>query len=66
MNSADFNKSMETIVEALKEQGYDPYAQLFGFLQNGDPVYITRSMGARDLIQQLDKEEIRQFIRRIK
>jgi uncharacterized protein (UPF0297 family) len=57
---------METIVDALKEQGYDPYAQLYGFLRNGDPVYITRSMGARDLIQQLDKEEIRQFIRRIK
>ena len=66
LNSVEFNKSMEIIVDALKERGYDPYAQLYGFLQNGDPMYITRYMRARDLIQLLDKEQIRRFISGIK
>ena len=66
MNCEEFNASMEIIVSALKEKGYDPYAQLYGFLQNGDPMYITRYMRARDLIQLLDKEQIRRFISGIK
>ena len=66
MNSAEFNESMETIVVALKDRGYDPYAQLRGFLQYDDPSYITRHKNARELIQRLDKEQIRQFLSSIK
>lgn len=66
MDSAEFNKSMEIIVEALKERGYDPYAQLYGYLQENNPMYITQYRNARELIQTLDKCMIKQYIKKMK
>lgn len=65
MNSAEFNKSMEIIVEALKERGYDPYAQLYRYLKENNPMYITQHRSARELIQQLDMEQIQPYISRL-
>jgi uncharacterized protein (UPF0297 family) len=62
LNSAEFNKSMEIIVEALKERGYDPYAQLYGYLKENNPMYITQHKNARELIMQLDVKQIQRFI----
>lgn len=66
MNSAEFNKSMEIIVTALKERGYDPYAQLYGYLRENNPMYITQNRNARVLIQGLDKNLIKQYITKMK
>lgn len=63
MNSAEFNKSMEIIVEALEERGYDPYAQLYGYLKENNPMYITQHRDARELIQTLDKYMIIEHIK---
>lgn len=66
MNSAEFNKSMEIIVEALEERGYDPYAQLYGYLKEDNPMYITQHGDARELIQTLDKNTMIQYIKMMK
>ena len=66
MNSAEFNKSMEIIVEALKERGYDPYAQIYGYLQEDNPMYLTQHRNARVLIQTLEKNLIKQWIAKMK
>ena len=66
MNSAEFNKSMEIIVGALKERGYDPYAQLYGYLKENNLMYITQHRNARELIQTLDKNLIKQYITKMK
>lgn len=63
MNSVEFNKSMEIIVEALKERGYDPYAQLYGYLKEDNPMYITQHRNARELIQSFDKKLIERYIK---
>ena len=60
--SDEFNTSMEIIMSALHEKGYDPYAQIYGYLQEGNPMYITQHRDARDLIQNLDKKRLRQYI----
>ena len=62
MNSAEFNKTMEIIIEALTERGYDPYAQLYGYLKENNPMYITQHKNARELIMQLDVKQIQRFI----
>lgn len=62
MNSIEFNKSMEIIVEALKERGYDPYAQIYGYLKENNLMYITQHKNARELIKQLDEKQIQLFI----
>ena len=65
LNTAEFNKSMDIIVEALKERGYDPYAQIYGYLQENNPMYITQHRNARELIKQLDVKEIQRFISKL-
>lgn len=55
-------KELEEIVAALSEGGYDPYAQLYGFLKTGDETCITRRNGARDKIKQINRQELTQFV----
>ena len=62
MNCEEFNASMEIIVSALKEKGYDPYAQLYGYLKENNPVYITQNKNARALIETLDQKLIKHYI----
>lgn len=66
MDDKAFIQAMETIVATLKEKGYDPHNQLMGYLLEGDPVYITRHNGARELIEQLDKNKIREYADQMK
>ncbi len=63
LNDKQFTEAMQIIVTALIERGYDPYSQLYGYLKENDPVYITSHNGARDLIQELNKEEISRYIK---
>lgn len=50
------------VVVALRKAGYEPLDQLKGYLESGDPSYITRHNGARDIVEKIDKEEIRRFL----
>ena len=50
MNDKEFLDAMEHIVSALMERGYDPYAQLTGYVTENEPTYITSYKGARQLI----------------
>lgn len=61
MDAVEFNKSMEMIVTALEERGYDPYAQMYGYLKENNPMYITQYRNARELIQTLDKDLVREY-----
>jgi uncharacterized protein (UPF0297 family) len=46
------------VYEALKERGYDPVNQLVGYLLSGDPTYITSHQNARNLIRQVERDEV--------
>ena len=65
MNDKQFATAMETIVAALKERGYDPYAQLTGYITENEPTYITSYKGARQLILTLDKEQVQRYVERM-
>lgn len=62
MDDMVFRTAMEKIVAALKEKGYEPYEQLYGYIKNNEPSYITRHNGARELIVTLNKQQIQQYI----
>ena len=62
MKDKSFTEAMELIVSSLKERGYDPYSQIYGYLKENDPTYITSHNGARDLIQKLDSKELTRYI----
>ena len=49
---------LEHVYRALQAKGYDPIAQLTGFILTGDPTYITSHDSARSLICRLERDEI--------
>ena len=61
LDKQEFRARMDRIVEALKDAGYDPYMQLYGYLETGDDTYITRKGNVRDEIGELDQEMVREF-----
>ena len=65
----DYNEFIETmgiVVSALKERGYNPYSQIYGYLKENDPLYITSYNGARELIQKMDNESIALYLNQLK
>ena len=66
MDERQFIASMEHIVAALKEKGYDPYAQLTGYVMENEPTYITSHKGARQLIVTLDIDQVKSFVKEMK
>lgn len=62
MTDKQFIEAMELIVSALKERGYAPYSQIYGYLKENEPAYITSHNGARQLIQSIDKHRIEYYI----
>ena len=56
------NETVELILvdvfEALKTKGYNPINQVVGYLISGDPAYISSYKGARNKIQQIERDEI--------
>ena len=66
MDERPFVAAMDHIVAALKERGYDPYAQLTGYVTETEPTYITSHKGARQLIVTLDMERVKRFVKEMK
>ena len=53
---------LNAVVDALREGGYDPYAQILGYLQTGDDTLITRRNGARDIIKTIDRTHLERYV----
>ena len=49
---------LQHVYQALLAKGYDPVAQLTGFVMTGDPTYITSHGNARNLITRLERDEV--------
>lgn len=49
---------LQHVFQALVAKGYDPVAQLTGFVMTGDPTYITSHENARSMICRLQRDEI--------
>ena len=56
--SENARELMTYVLQALEEKGYNPINQLVGYFISGDPTYITSYNDARNLIRQLDRDEL--------
>ena len=55
---------IEIVYQSLKAKGHDPILQIVGYLNSGDPTYITSYNNARSLIRRLERDEIlEEFVR---
>ena len=60
-----FLERIDQIIHLLRDEGYDPYAQLYGYLKTGQDIYITRKGNARELVKTLDKDELQRYLYQI-
>lgn len=58
----EFYRKIRYIIEEIRSAGYDPYAQLSGFVRTRDVRYITRRGNARSLIQELDFVQVQDYL----
>ena len=63
-NSEEAEKILKHVYEALKEKGYNPVAQISGYLMTDDPTYITNYKGARGIITRIDRYDLMNEIMR--
>jgi len=49
---------LKQVYAALQKKGYNPINQIVGYILSGDPTYITSYNDARNLIRQLDRDEL--------
>jgi len=49
---------LKKVYEALVEKGYNPINQIVGYILSGDPTYITSHNDARNLIRQVERDEL--------
>ena len=53
---------LKVVIRALQDKGYNPITQLASYLLSGEPLYITGYNGARNLIQNIGREELLEYI----
>ena len=51
---------IDSVYDALTEQGYNPISQIVGYILSEDPTYITTHNNARSLIRKIDRDELLQ------
>ena len=59
-------EKLKEIITLLEEKGYDPIAQLTGYIEIGSDDYITRYGGAREKIKEIDKSVILKYLQKNK
>ena len=50
--------NLQTVIDALNERGYNAVHQIAGYLISNDPAYISSHKNARNIIQQVERDEI--------
>lgn len=56
--NAKTKEILKSVYGALLEKGYNPINQIVGYILSGDPTYITSHNNARNLIRQIERDEL--------
>ena len=57
-NEDIMKETLTQVFDALQEKGYNPINQIVGYILSGDPTYITSHNNARNLIRQVERDEL--------
>ena len=61
-SNKEMKRVLQTVYDALKENGYNPINQIVGYILSEDPTYITNHNHARTLIRKIDRDELLQVL----
>lgn len=64
--ATEFTTAMDEIVASLKEAGFDPYEQLYGYIATEKEEYITRTGDAREKIKKLNWLKVKEYVENMK
>ena len=53
---------IEHLITVMQEAGYNPYDQLYAYLETGLDTYITRKGNARTLVAEIDRDQLWAYI----
>lgn len=53
---------LDQAADSIRSAGYDPYAQLYGYLSTGNDSYITRHGNAREIVCHTDKNALEAYL----
>jgi uncharacterized protein (UPF0297 family) len=56
--NAKTREILKEVYNSLAEKGYNPTNQIVGYILSGDPTYITSHNNARNLIRQVERDEL--------
>lgn len=62
MANVQEQKKLTVVINAMEKAGYNPYAQLKGYVETGDASYITRQDGARAIVREMDESVICRYL----
>lgn len=62
----NFENIMAHIVASIRDAGYEPYDQIYGYLKTGDETYITRAGDARALIKKLERNQVQRILEELR
>ena len=60
-----FEVTMEEIVRAIAEAGYDPHDQLYGYVSTGKEEFITRNGNAREKVKKLNWLAVKEYVEKM-
>ena len=58
MANANVKMIIKEVKEILTEKGYNAVNQIVGYILSGDPTYITSHKNARNIIRQIERDEL--------
>lgn len=56
--NSKIKETLKQVYDALTEKGYNPVNQIVGYILSGDPTYITSYKEARNIIRQIEIDEL--------
>ena len=60
-----FETLIGEIVALIRDAGYEPYDQLYGYISTGKEEFITRKGQAREKVKALSLEELKEFVEKM-
>lgn len=63
--NSNFESTMEEIIRAIAEAGYQPYDQLYGYVSTGKEEFITRNGNAREKVKKLNWLAVKEYVEKM-
>ena len=54
----EMKRALMIVYDALRKKGYNPINQIVGYILSEDPTYITTYNNARNIISNIDRDDL--------